>query len=52
VAVHLEHPESVAGPPVVAVSIKDHRLVLPYPLIADEPPEGIFVDVVTHHLML
>src|SRR5262249_8337864 len=51
-AIQLEYPEGVAGPPVVAVAVKDHRLVAPYALATDEPAEGVLVNVVAYDLML
>src|SRR5262249_5178454 len=50
--IELKDPESIAGPPVVAVTVKDHGVIVADPFATHERGEGAFVDVVADDLML
>ena len=52
VAVEFEHPEGVAGPPVVLVAIEDNGRVVGDASLGAEFFEGRPIDVVPHHLIL
>jgi hypothetical protein len=43
-SIHLEHPEGIAGPPVVSVAVEDDGVVIADPFAAYEPGEGILVN--------
>jgi hypothetical protein len=50
--IHLEHPEGIAGPSVVSVTIEDDGVIITDPFATHEPGEGVFVDVVADDLVL
>src|SRR5262249_9476344 len=48
VSIHLEDPQSVAGPPVVAVPVEHDGMVVADALAAHEFGEGVLINVVAH----
>src|SRR5262249_29767062 len=52
VTVHLENPERIAGPPVVAVTVKHNRMLVANTLATNEFGERLLIDIVAHHLVL
>src|SRR5439155_17419561 len=50
--VHLEDPERIASPPVIPVTVEHDHMIVANALATHEFGEGLFIDIVAHHLVL